>query len=470
MAQENEHKYLVQSAAWRRQAQRREHYRQGYLSTDPERSVRVRASGDKAVLTIKGSNRGGDHNGLQRAEFEYAIPIGDANQILEQLCRQPLIEKTRFRIAQNGNTWEIDKFEKENDGLIIAELETSKANGSPAHLPSWIGEEVSSDDRYYNANLVEHPYSEWHPGSEKPDPKYHWKAGESVGEGLKNIVGGQVELAIWELSADQRSTDDAVHEARKCLKKSRSAMRLFRKIMGKEYEQGNAALRDAGRKLSPVRDAQALLEMFDDLNGKYRDELGDRSLVSIRDGLAKRKKSLAREFRQKRTRGAVLKSLRAFARRVDKWNVDNADLTTLLKNFARTVRRNQQACQTAYAESRPEGFHEWRKRAKDLRYHLNLVSKAWPEVLGGYEAGAKDLESKLGDDHNLVVMRDTILENPDAFGNEEDVAAFLRIVDVRQKKLRSDCRTLADRLYSEKPKVWRRRLELCWTTWKEEHD
>lgn len=467
MPQENEHKYLVQSPAWRKQARKGEHYRQGYLSTDPERSVRVRVGRDKAVLTIKG--KGGGQDGLDRAEFEYPIPVEDAKQILDQLCRQPVIEKTRFRIPQNGNTWEIDKFEKENDGLVIAELETSNGNGAPKHLPPWVGEDVSQDDRYTNANLVEHPYSEWRAGSQKPDPKYHWKAGESVAEGLQRIVAEQLQLAIWELSADPGPTDHAVHEARKCLKKSRSAMRLLQKMLGQEYEKGNAALRDAGRKLSPVRDSQALIEMFDQLNDKYRDDLGDRSLVSVRDGLVKRKKKLGSEFQQKRTRGAVLKSLRAFAARVDKWKVNKADLPALSKSFARTIRRNQEACRAAYTESRPDSFHEWRKRAKDLRYHLNLVSKAWPEVLDGYEAAAKDLESKLGDDHNLVVLRDTILEKPADFGTEDDVSAFLKIVDEHQKKLRSECRTLADRLYTEKPKHWRRRLDLCWAAWKEEH-
>lgn len=196
---------------------------------------------------------------------------------------------------------------------------------------------------------------------------------------MKRVVAEQLQLAIWELSRDPGSTDHAVHEARKCLKKSRSAMRLFQNALGKEYEQGNAALRDAGRKLSPVRDSQALIEMLDELNDKYRAHLGDRSLVSIRDGLIKRKKSFVREFQQQRTRGAVLKALRTFARRVDKWDLNKADLPALSKSFAKTVRRNQQACQGAYAESRPETFHEWRKRAKDLRYHLNLVSKAWPE-------------------------------------------------------------------------------------------
>jgi hypothetical protein len=147
----------------------------------------------------------------------------------------------------------VEKFEKENDGLVIAELETSKGNRSPAHHPSWIGDEVSDDDRYSNANLVEHPYAEWRPGSEKPDPKYHWKAGESMAEGLKRIVAEQLRLAIWEISADQGATDHAVHEARKCLKKSRSAMRLFQNTLGKEYEQSNAALREAGRSQTVAR-------------------------------------------------------------------------------------------------------------------------------------------------------------------------------------------------------------------------
>jgi adenylate cyclase len=132
VAQEKEHKYLVQSAAWRKSARRGEHYRQGYLSTDPERSVRVRAGSDKAAITIKSGNAAGD--GLCRSEFEYPIPLEDAERLLDQVCQQPLIEKTRYRFPQNGHVWEIDRFEKENQGLVLAELETS--NGKmPKRLP-----------------------------------------------------------------------------------------------------------------------------------------------------------------------------------------------------------------------------------------------------------------------------------------------------------------------------------------------
>ena len=465
MAQENERKYLIQSETWRKQAHGGEHYRQGYLSTDPERSVRVRAGSKKAFLTIKGKNSGG--NGLNRAEFKYPIPLDEANQLLDHLCRQPLIEKTRFRLPQNGHVWEIDQFEKQNQGLVLAEVELH-AGHKLNHLPKWVGEEVSGDDRYSNVNLVEHPYAEWRGESGKPDPKYHWKADESVSQGLQRIVREELELAIWQLSENAAATDEAVHEARKCLKKIRSAMRLLQIGIGPVYEKENGVLRGAGRKLSPVRDSQALIEIFDELKGKYREKLGDRSLVPIRDGLVAHKKQLDADFERKRLRGKVLKTLRESADRVDKWNLNGADAAAITQGFARTIRRNRKAYANAYSDSDPLAFHEWRKRAKDLRYHLNLLSKAWPPVLDGYEEAAKDLEQKLGDDHNLVVLRDTILEEPHDFGKEADISAFLKIVDDRQKKLRSDSKTLAERLYSEKPRYWRKRIQSCWAAWKED--
>ncbi len=470
MAQENERKYLVQSDGWRKQARGGEHYRQGYLSTDPDRSVRVRASGKKAVLTIKAGGSG-NGNGLSRAEFEYPIPVDDANQLLEHVCRQPLIEKTRFRLPQNGNNWEIDQFEKENDGLVIAELEGADGK-APRNLPRWAGEDVSGDSRYSNASLVEHPYSEWRGRGEKPEPKYHWKSGEKLADGLQRIVSEQLQCAIWHLAESGPTLDEAVHEARKSLKKARSAMRLMQGELDAKYDkqrdQENGVLRAAGLKLSPVRDSQALIEIFDELNQKYREKLGNRSLVSVRDGLVGHKKKLCDDFNRKPVRSTVLKALRESAARIKKWKLGDAGGSAVSRGFARTIGRSQKACAEAYADSGPEAFHEWRKRAKDLRYHFGLIAKAWPSVLDGYEDAAKGLESLLGDDHNLVVLRNTILGRPGNFGKEEDLSAFLEVVDDRQKKLRSEARTLAARLYSEKPKVWRKRLNLCWSVWKDE--
>jgi adenylate cyclase len=154
MAQEIERKFLVAGVAWRNGATGTP-IRQGYLSTTEERTLRVRIAGGKAFLTIKGMNRG-----ITRTEFEYPIPVADAEAMLEALCERPLIEKTRWVVVFEGFTWEVDEFHGENAGLVVAEVELPTAETKPA-LPTWVREEVSSDPRYFNANLVKKPYTAW---------------------------------------------------------------------------------------------------------------------------------------------------------------------------------------------------------------------------------------------------------------------------------------------------------------------
>src|ERR1035437_4312505 len=132
-------------------------FRQGYLSTEPERSVRVRRSGDVAFITIKGIS---DLSGVSRAEFEYPIPAEDADAMLDELALRPLIEKTRYRVEAGGRVWEIDVFAGANEGLVVAEVELPTEQAEVA-VPAWAGAEVTGDPRYYNANLVAHPYREW---------------------------------------------------------------------------------------------------------------------------------------------------------------------------------------------------------------------------------------------------------------------------------------------------------------------
>ena len=154
MGQEIERKYLLKSDSWRGQATGKT-YRQGYLSTVKERTVRVRTVADKAYLTIKGLPIG-----ITRAEYEYEIPINDAQAMLDHLCERPLIEKTRYCLEHAGMTWEIDEFAGANAGLIVAEVELENEQQAVT-LPDWIAEEVSDDPRYSNANLVKHPYTSW---------------------------------------------------------------------------------------------------------------------------------------------------------------------------------------------------------------------------------------------------------------------------------------------------------------------
>ena len=157
MATEIERKFLVVGDGWRDLAIRSETFRQGYIVTgeNSRGSVRVRLSGDRAWLNLKSATRG-----MSRLEFEYPIPLEDASQILDSLCESPIIEKTRHYVPFAGNTWEVDVFEGENAGLVVAEVELETEDASLS-LPEWVGNEVTDDLRYYNACLVKHPFNAW---------------------------------------------------------------------------------------------------------------------------------------------------------------------------------------------------------------------------------------------------------------------------------------------------------------------
>lgn len=155
MATEIEHKFLLANEAWREQVSHSIVYRQGYLSSVATSSIRVRISAEQAWLNIKSATIGN-----HRQEYEYEIPKADAEEILNALCHKPLIEKTRHFVEHQGHTWEIDEFEGDNQGLIVAEIELSSLTESFAK-PLWLGEEVTHDLRYYNNNLARTPYSSW---------------------------------------------------------------------------------------------------------------------------------------------------------------------------------------------------------------------------------------------------------------------------------------------------------------------
>ena len=153
MGLEIERKFLITSDAWRPGATG-ESYCQGYLSTYPNPTVRVRTEGKKAFLTIKGKS-----TGIGRPEFEYEIPFAEAQE-LQSLCITPLVIKTRYKISYEGMIWEVDEFHGENEGLIVAEIELDKPDAI-IKLPPWIGQEISDDPRYCNSNLSIHPFTKW---------------------------------------------------------------------------------------------------------------------------------------------------------------------------------------------------------------------------------------------------------------------------------------------------------------------
>ena len=155
MAIEIERKYLIASDEWRDHADKGIQITQGYMASNDKSSVRIRINGDSANLNIKSKTLG-----MQRSEYEYAIPLEDAREMLAALCDRPYIDKTRFHVSHEGHVWEIDVFAGENEGLIVAELELDSPDEAFA-LPDWVGKEVSDDTRYFNICLVTHPYKNW---------------------------------------------------------------------------------------------------------------------------------------------------------------------------------------------------------------------------------------------------------------------------------------------------------------------
>ncbi|UUC46125.1 CYTH domain-containing protein [Flavobacterium cerinum] len=154
--QEIERKFLVKSESFITESQGHNRIVQGYLNSDPERTVRIRIKGNKGFLTIKGK---GNDSGTTRLEWETEIPVSDAEKLLP-LCEKGMIDKVRYDIRKGNHLFEVDIFFGENEGLIIAEVELQSENES-FEKPEWLGAEVTGDERYYNAYLSNNPYKNW---------------------------------------------------------------------------------------------------------------------------------------------------------------------------------------------------------------------------------------------------------------------------------------------------------------------
>lgn len=153
---EIEKKFLVLNDSFKVAAFNKNRITQGYLSSVPERTVRVRIKGDKGYLTIKGLS---NVTGMSRFEWEKEIPVDEAKKLL-LLCEEGVIDKTRFEIKIDNHIFEVDEFYAENEGLIIAEIELNFETET-FNKPNWLGEEVTKDKRYYNSYLSNHPYKKW---------------------------------------------------------------------------------------------------------------------------------------------------------------------------------------------------------------------------------------------------------------------------------------------------------------------
>jgi CHAD domain-containing protein len=291
-----------------------------------------------------------------------------------------------------------------------------------------------------------------------------------LAEALSRILKEQIAIAANELSSQRQPVDSAIHEARKCVKRARSALRLIRPAIPDRFREENLRLQQVGRKLSEFRDAQALIETLAELEQKEtnssRAKPGARQeFKNALDRLKRRKKSFESAPHAGTQIRAAVRALRESLESIGSLPFDQLDFSVLAGSFKTTLKRGRQAYSRAYSQPVAANFHEFRKRAKDMRYQLAVLTELWPEVFSGYVKSAKKLEQLLGEDHNLAVLTDVLNPSP---GKQKTFKLIASSVEKKQSKLRAKAKLLAGRLYAESPKVWDTRLQTSWRVWQTE--
>jgi CHAD domain-containing protein len=294
---------------------------------------------------------------------------------------------------------------------------------------------------------------------------YRLEAGEGLSEGVARIARGRLDHALDELEGKAGDTpEEAVHEARKDMKKLRALLRLARGEIGDEtYDRENACFRDAARRLSGVRDADVMLETLDRLAEHSSHALPAGEVRPLRAELERHRGELRGEADAARSATAeVVEVLHRARSRVGEWPLEHEGFEALEGGLRRTYRRGRRAFKAALDEPSDQALHELRKRVKDLWYHLRILGEAWPPVIEASQEEAHALSDRLGDDHDLAVLL--------AFAEQRGVSpeGLAPAVERRRAELQAEASALGYRLYAERPRAFARRLGAYWSAWRTE--
>jgi CHAD domain-containing protein len=286
---------------------------------------------------------------------------------------------------------------------------------------------------------------------------YRLSIADDVATSVRACAREQLAGAIDRLEQAHEDPVEAVHDARKHVKKLRALLRLVRPALGADaYRAENAALRDVGRGLSAARDADVLRATVAVLAERCAGRLPAATFEGVRTALAA---AAATPGDGAAERATAIAELRAAAERVEAWMLEDAGWGTVVAGIARAYRRGRDAGAAAREEPTVEHLHDWRKRVKDLWYHERLLAPAWPAVIGAHGEEAHALSELLGDEHDLAVLRERLagLElPPDAAA---DLPALVELIEERREELRARAHRLGHRLYAESPKAFARRIE-----------
>jgi len=294
---------------------------------------------------------------------------------------------------------------------------------------------------------------------------YEIKQHGDVTKNLRRIARHELGGAIEKIDDEQLHRDEAVHEVRKHCKQLRGLVRLVRPTLAR-YDAINKRVRDAARLLSDVRDAAALVETYDDvIADTFSDQVDGSELRSIREELVRRRDAAHDDghIREGLTEARV--RLSAVLDDVDDWELSTEGFHAVRGGLLKTYTRCRKTMRRAYETPSTEAFHEWRKRAKYHRYHMELLQGMWPSVLSVWLREVHDLTDDLGDDHNLAVLRQALVDSPESFGTKRDVQAAIGLMDQRRAQLQTRAFSTGRRVFAESAESLGRRFAAYWEAW-----
>lgn len=299
---------------------------------------------------------------------------------------------------------------------------------------------------------------------------YRLKRDETVEDGIRRIALEQIDKALAEIDDDSLDRHETVHQVRKRCKKLRGLVRLVRPVFP-AYRCVNACYRDAAGELSFIRDAQAIIETFDDLVESAGDTVDPGAFQSIRDELVSRRdeSDAGREAVESAIAG-FRDMLVASRDDIDGWRLEADSGRAVCGGAKKTYKRARKAMLLAREQPTTAAFHEWRKRVKYHWYHAKLLQGCWPKLVKAWAREAKKLADRLGDEHDLAVLHERLIDQPEKFGDRETLQVFSGLIERRRATLRAAAYRRGRFLHVDKPGAFERRIRVYVDAWKETTD
>ena len=302
--------------------------------------------------------------------------------------------------------------------------------------------------------------------------EYRLKQSESVPEGVRRMAAGQLGKALEHLGCQDGKQDKHIHEARKATKRLRALVRLVRRDLGDEvYALENQCYRDAGQRLSGLRDATVLVETLDRLVESLGKDVPKSRFVRVRTWLVERRdRAYGQADSINRAVQEVIADLAQASERLEHWNLQRPGWGGIRVGVQRIYARGRRDFAAAYALPSDEAFHDWRKQVKYLWYHTQILENIWPSVMRALTEELDQLGELLGEDHDLAVLHTTVLAEFPRAGATATLRALERRIDEARSRMQAQARLLAERIYLERPRDFTRRLRGYWLVWQAEQD